>query len=101
VPYFAQVFKECLPFFNAKQYFITPICKIRLNLFDEIQGTFYEQELQKTNQEVYRIEKIIRKGGDMSSVKWLGYPKSFNSWVENNDLIKLYHVKIPISTSCL
>ena len=27
---------------------------------EEIQGTFYEQELQKTSQEIYRIEKIIR-----------------------------------------
>ena len=56
---------------------------------EEIQGTFYEQELQKTNQQVYRIEKIIRKRGDKSLVKWLGYPESFNSWVENKDLIKL------------
>jgi len=56
---------------------------------DEIHGTFYEQELQKTNQEVYRIEIIIRKRGNMSLVKWVGYPKSFNSWVENKDFIKL------------
>ena len=27
---------------------------------EEIQGTFYEQELQKTSQEVYRIEKIVK-----------------------------------------
>ena len=26
---------------------------------EEIQGTFYEQEMQKTNQEVYMIEKVI------------------------------------------
>ena len=29
---------------------------------EEVQGTFYEQELQKTSQEVYRIEKIVEKG---------------------------------------
>jgi len=28
---------------------------------EEIQGTFYEQELQKTSQEVFRIEKIVKK----------------------------------------
>jgi len=44
---------------------------------------------------------MIRKRGNMSLVKWVGYPKSFNSWVENKGLIKLYHIKIPISTSCL
>ena len=50
---------------------------------EEIQGTFYEQELQKTNQEVYRIEKVIKKG------KWKGYPESFNSWVNNTALTTL------------
>ena len=54
---------------------------------DEIQGTFYEQELQKTRQEIFRIEKIIRRKGDKSLVKWLGYPETFNSWVDNKELI--------------
>jgi len=71
------------------QYADPPTYKIKDYNNDENQGTFYEQELQKTNQEVYRIEKIIRKRGDKSLVKWFGYPKLFNSWVENKDLIKL------------
>jgi len=28
---------------------------------EEIQGTFFEQELQKTTQEVFRIEKVVKK----------------------------------------
>jgi len=40
---------------------------------EEIQGTFYEQEVQKTSQEVYRIEKIVKKGKTKSLVKWRGY----------------------------
>jgi len=52
----------------------------------EIQGTFYEPELQKTEQETYRIEKVIRKKGDKSFVKWLGYPDTFNSWVKTADI---------------
>jgi len=71
------------------QYTDPPTYKIKDYNNDEIQGTFYDQELQKTNQEVYRIEKVIRKRGDKSLVKWFGYPTSFNSWVENKDLIKL------------
>ena len=55
---------------------------------EEIQGTFYEQELQKRSQEVYRIEKIVKKDKTRSLVKWKGYPESFNSWVDNKDLIK-------------
>ena len=56
---------------------------------EEIQGTFYEKEMQQTNQGIYRIEKVIRKRGNKSLVKWFGYPHSFNSWVDNKDLIKL------------
>ena len=41
---------------------------------EEIQSTFYANELQKTNQEIHRIEKVIlRKRGNQSLVKWLGY----------------------------
>ena len=33
---------------------------------EEIQGSFYKQELQKTSQDVFRIEKILRIKGDKS-----------------------------------
>jgi hypothetical protein len=56
---------------------------------EEIQGTFYGQELQKTSQEIFRIEKVIRRRGNKSLVKWLGYPETFNSWVENKELVQL------------
>ena len=36
---------------------------------EEIIGTFYEKELQKTNQEELRIEKVIRRKGDKLYVK--------------------------------
>ena len=56
---------------------------------EEIKGTFYEPELQKTEQQVFRIEKIIKKEKGKSLVKWKGYPDKFNSWVDNKDLINL------------
>ena len=31
---------------------------------EEITGTFYEKELQKTNQKEFRIEKVIRRKGE-------------------------------------
>ena len=49
---------------------------------EEITGTFYEKELQKTNQQTFRIEKVIKKKGDELYVKWKGYDSSFNSWVD-------------------
>ena len=56
---------------------------------EEIKGTFYEPELQKTKQQIFRIEKIIKKEKNKSFVKWKGYPDKFNSWVNNKDLINL------------
>ena len=36
---------------------------------EEITGTFYEKELQKTYQEEFRIEKVIKRKGDKIYVK--------------------------------
>ena len=55
---------------------------------DEIIGTFYVKELQKTNQQELRIEKVIKKKGDKLYVKWKGHDSSFNSWIDKNDLTK-------------
>ena len=54
---------------------------------EEIIGTFYEKELQKTNQQEFRIEKVIKKKGDKLYVKWKGYNNSFNSWIDKKDLV--------------
>jgi len=39
---------------------------------EEFQGSFYDKELQKTSQEIYRIERVIKKKGKKALVKWLG-----------------------------
>ena len=54
---------------------------------EEIKGTFYEPELQKTNQEIFRIEKVIKRGKKKSLVKWKGYSDDFNSWVDNKNIV--------------
>ena len=54
---------------------------------EEIIGTFYEIDLQSTNQEEFRIEKVIKKKGDKLYVKWKGYDSSFNSWIDKKDLV--------------
>ena len=53
---------------------------------EEITGTFYENELQKTNQKEFRIEKVIKKKGDKLYVKSKVYDNSFNSWIDKKDL---------------
>ena len=56
---------------------------------EEIQGSFCEEELQKTKQDISRIEKIIRQQEDKSLFKWFSYLDSCNSWVDYKDINKL------------
>ena len=69
---------------NSKiQLTIPVIYKITDFNGEEIQVSFYEQELQKTNQYIFGIEKVIKQQGNKSLVKWLGYNDSFNLLVDN------------------
>ena len=53
---------------------------------EEITGSFYEYELQKTSQEKFRIEKVLKRKGDKLYVKWKGYDNRFNSWIDKKYL---------------
>ena len=46
---------------------------------EPVQGSFYEQELQTSVQEIYRIERVLKRG--KPSGKWKGYSSAFNSWI--------------------
>ena len=52
---------------------------------EPVTGSFYEKELQKTNQKDFRIENIIKGQGDKWYVKWKGSDNSFNSWINKKD----------------
>ena len=39
--------------------------------------------------DTYRIEKILKRQGDKSPVKWMEYLKSFNSWINTKVMVKL------------
>ena len=54
---------------------------------EKITGSFYEKDLQKTSQEEFRIEKVLKRKGDKLYVKWKGYDDRFNSWIDKKDLI--------------
>ena len=56
---------------------------------EEIIGTFYSKERQKTNEKEFSIEKAIKRKGDKLYVKWKGYNNSFNK----KDLIKTFCIK--------
>ena len=54
---------------------------------EEVVWTFYENELQKTNQKEFRIEKVIRRKADKLYVKWKSYDNYFNSWIDKKDIV--------------
>ena len=47
---------------------------------------FYGKELQKTNQEEFRIEKVIKKKENKLYVKRKSYDNSFNSWTDKKNI---------------
>ena len=56
---------------------------------EEVIGTFYENELQGTKQNEFRIGKVIQRKGDKLYVKWKDYDNFFNSWTDKkNNCIK-------------
>ena len=46
---------------------------------EEITGSFYEKEFQKTIQEKFRMQKVLKRKGDKLYVKWKEYDNRFNS----------------------
>ena len=56
---------------------------------EEITGSFYEKELQKTSQKEFRIEKVLKRKGNKLYVKWKEYDNRFDSWISHKkDLIR-------------
>ena len=69
------------------------VYRIKDLIDEEIEGSFYKEQLQKTHQSIYRIERVIRKrqkanGTREALVKWAGYGDKFNSWMPAADIIK-------------
>ena len=54
---------------------------------EEIFGTFYQKELQKTNQKEFSVEKLIKRKDDKLYVKWKGYENYFNGWIDEKHII--------------
>ena len=71
-----------------------PVYRLRDDLGEVLDGTFYELELQKVSvpvDRVHRIESVLqrRKVGRRKEalVKWFGYPSKFNNWIDARALV--------------
>ena len=94
--------KSYLPNFTEEMFAVykrfarqVPVYKLKDDAREILDAAFYEAELQKVlkNDDVYRVEKVLRKrkrkGVVEYFVKWKVYPGKFNSWVSESDISKL------------
>jgi hypothetical protein len=63
---------------------------------EEIKGTFHQSELQKVDlrdDDIWNIENILKTKGKGNNkqyfVKWLHWPRKFNSWIFARDVNNL------------
>lgn len=73
-----------------------PVYELKDLAGEVIDGTFYEQELQKViipKNKLYEVEEVIRMKGSGETkkvlVKWKGYPEKFNSWIQASQLVPI------------
>ena len=53
-----------------------------------ISGGFYQAELTPVKDpDTYLVEKILKKQGNRVFVKWLGFDKTHNTWINKKDII--------------
>ena len=69
------------------------IYKLRDLQRDDIQGSFYESELQKvdiTPDQTWKVEKVLKTRGRGQNkqlyVSWRSFPKKFRSWIKASDV---------------
>ena len=65
---------------------------------EPVEGKFYKEQLQKTDQTIYRVDRILRKRKGKSGkaevlVQWMGYPSKFNSWEEADTILRNDNVR--------
>ena len=57
-----------------------PTYTMKDRLGETVKGTFYEEE-QLSVQEIFRIERVLRKTKNQVFIKWKGYSDAFSLWV--------------------
>ena len=76
----------------TKRLFRTPVVYTVQDLLQRpIEGTFYEEELQRVKRpDIFRIEKVLKKRTKNKNteylVRWSGYGPDFDSWIQSSDI---------------
>ena len=56
-----------------------------------LEGNFYTQDLQKvsvSDDDLYRVEKVLKRKGNKLLVRWKGCPDKYDSWIDKKDVQK-------------
>ena len=57
----------------------------------QIKGTFSTEDLQKVTVEdddLFRIDKIVKRKGNKVLVRWKGWPDKYDTWLNKKDVSK-------------
>ena len=74
----ARVMSGVVPTYKINEWDGTPV-----------EGTFYAEDVQKVNvkdDDLFRIEKIVKRKGHKVLVRWKGWPDKYDSWIEKRAL---------------
>jgi len=88
--YYPQWTDEVFDIKNVARDNKKPQYKLKDHLGEEIEGRFYPEEIQRVSDVKYRVEKVLARrilnGVKQVKVKWLNYPNTDNSWINEQDL---------------
>ena len=56
---------------------------------EQIVGTFYEKDFQKTNEKDFRVEKVIKSEGNKLDLKWKDHISSFDSSIDKENIVQM------------
>ena len=93
---FCTLKKSYLPGWTEEVFIVDrvkpgPIPAFRITEWDgtPIEGTFYTQDLQKvqvSDDDLFRVEKVIRRKGRKLFMRWKGWPVKYDSWIDKKDV---------------
>ena len=89
VKWSGEIFKVSKRFVRQNQ----PLYRIVDWYNKPVEGTFYQKELQKVtvkDSDLWKVEKVLKYKGrgknKLAKVRWLNWPKKFDSWIPASDL---------------
>ena len=91
----ANVFQKGYTLQNSEEIFVIdkidrsqlpPLFYLRDLADEKIDGAFYKEELVPTTKPNEFPIRVLKRKNRKVMVHWIGYPKSFDSWIDEKDL---------------